>query len=750
MGSYGNIDALINELESVEENWSSTFRAIYEHQDQENLLAKLDARIRFHTREIEKLCASHLPGFMESVKQVQDVKEALISLKDEVMIVQNESLSTLISLKAKTEEFEELNRYRQNLKALVELLEKCLPAFDVHQNLQKDISKKDYYIALRKIDELNEKILPSLINFFFIQKLKDSLPDASEKIKEGSLEDLRLFLEEARVVSKDIGKAAIQMVQYLGEDNPFGEEDDEEVSPEAYVSFIPVYKTMHVFKKLNSTDSLVEYYQNQRFQQMKLTLQHPANLHEKPEEFESYCYGIVGFFVTEDHLRRTLPELVTTNFCNELWGLTVKMLNASVTSQVDLMTNSDHLVRIKALLVSFSATMKMYGYDVSELRSVLINASDLYYEILMHKCTHSLRLIFDEDNYQPLEVSSEEEYKKLIDLFPETATAKYPIKYPFSPMVLKIYLLFKEYILECKQFVQDMSLSRRELAEGISKAVTLLIDRSLSGCFSDLLKSNLSILQVIQLSINIVHLEESMKALEAYIRDLNNIQEGAQSVKLHGTLVFKDLLSEAESQIYERLKSKIDEFFELSAYDWTLSEPSGQPSGFVSDLRFFLNSTFSAFGIADLRVSVAQEACYSACKHVSDNFLERLLSDDVKAVSQSALQQINLDLMQCEQFAASAPVHGFQDGDFLICFAELRQLLDVCLAGDWTNYFKDYGKETSKYKDVKPETCVVLMEKLREGEKKSMLVSMKKTERDKKKIIETVLKQLRQLVNTQS
>lgn len=63
--------------------------------------------------------------------------------------------------------------------------------------------------------------------------------------------------------------------------------------------------------------------------------------------------------------------------------------------------------------------------------------------------------------------------------------------------------------------------SRRELAEGISKAVTLLIDRSLSGCFSDLLKSNLSILQVIQLSINIVHLEESMKALEAYIRDLN-------------------------------------------------------------------------------------------------------------------------------------------------------------------------------------------------------------------------------------
>lgn len=63
-----------------------------------------------------------------------------------------------------------------------------------------------------------------------------------------------------------------------------------------------------------------------------------------------------------------------------------------------------------------------------------------------------------------LQVSSEEEYKKLIDLFPETATAKYPIKYPFSPMVLKIYLLFKDYILECKQFVQDMSLRYKLLS----------------------------------------------------------------------------------------------------------------------------------------------------------------------------------------------------------------------------------------------------------------------------------------------
>jgi len=59
--------------------------------------------------------------------------------------------------------------------------------------------------------------------------------------------------------------------------------------------------------------------------------------------------------------------------------------------------------------------------------------------------------------------------------------------------------------------------------------------------------------------------------------------------------MFKDARAEAEEQIYEKLKVKIDESFELANYDWTLNEPEGRASDYIIDLVAFLQSTFLAF-----------------------------------------------------------------------------------------------------------------------------------------------------------
>lgn len=64
---------------------------------------------------------------------------------------------------------------------------------------------------------------------------------------------------------------------------------------------------------------------------------------------------------------------------------------------------------------------------------------------------------------------------------------------------------------------------------------------------------------------------------------------------LQGKVIFKDIRGEAEEQIYTALRLKLDEFLDLASYDWTMAEPSGQPSSYVTDLIAFLNSTFAAF-----------------------------------------------------------------------------------------------------------------------------------------------------------
>ena len=46
---------------------------------------------------------------------------------------------------------------------------------------------------------------------------------------------------------------------------------------------------------------------------------------------------------------------------------------------------------------------------------------------------------------------------------------------------------------------------------------------------------------------------------------------------------------------------------------------------------------------------VAQTACMSACQHMARTLMDLLLSEDIKQVSMGALQQVNLDIIQCER-----------------------------------------------------------------------------------------------------
>lgn len=50
-----------------------------------------------------------------------------------------------------------------------------------------------------------------------------------------------------------------------------------------------------------------------------------------------------------------------------------------------------------------------------------------------------------------------------------------------------------------------------------------------------------------------------------------------------------------------------------------------------------------------LQEEVAQVACKSACCHIAKSILDILISDDVKQISMGALQQVNLDTIQCER-----------------------------------------------------------------------------------------------------
>lgn len=76
------------------------------------------------------------------------------------------------------------------------------------------------------------------------------------------------------------------------------------------------------------------------------------------------------------------------------------------------------------------------------------------------------------------------------------------------------------------------------------------------------------------------------------------------------------------------------------------------------DLIAFLNSVFLSF--TNLPVKLAQMTCMSVLQHLAKSIYGMLLDENVKALSGGVLQQIDLDVVQCEQFAASEPVPGLE------------------------------------------------------------------------------------------
>ena len=460
---------------------------------------------------------------------------------------------------------------------------------------------------------------------------------------------------------------------------------EEELAVQDLVDFSPVYRCLHIYTVLGERDAFEKYYRKQRRQQATLTLQPPSNMHESVDGYRIFFHGIVGFFVCEDHVLNTGNGLVTRSYLDELWTTTSARIMSTLQTHSASATDSNFMMKIKHLMLLFSSTLQNYGFSSDKMYGLLQELRDHYTEVLMQKWVQKFRDIFEIDNYHPIEVSrhivgsnffhtadtfpfqvlTPVEYDNIIETFPynpppSLSESPYPRQFPFSAMVPRVYNEVKDFILSCVQFSQDLNLSPEEVDDTVRKATNILISRTLSGCLSSLIRrENLSLLQLIQIDINTYHLEDTNVHLERYISDITGASlEATHIARLQGRSIFKDIRVEAEEEILSKLISKIDEFIELAHYDWTMSEPQGMSSSWLSDLIAFMNSVFLSF--TNLPLTLAQNTCMRGLKHLANSILEMLTDETVKALSMGLIQQMDLDVVQCEQFAASEPVAGLE------------------------------------------------------------------------------------------
>ncbi|XP_044034296.1 exocyst complex component 6 isoform X10 [Siniperca chuatsi] len=724
------------ELESVDLPLGTTLRSIYDDQPNahKRFMEKLDARIRNHDREIEKMCNFHHQGFVDAITELLKVRADAEKLMGQVTDTNRRLQEAGREVTAQTEEVIRCRIQQRNMATTVEKLQLCIPVLEMYSKLKEQLDSKRYYAALKTMEQLEKVYIPRVSQYRFCQIMAENLPRLREEIKEISMSDLKDFLESIRKHSDKVGETAMRQAQQhrtfnsavskqanvghftkpvyslngrthththngLMMDDDTGEEeeaDEEILTAQDLVDFSPVYRCLHIYTVLGDRETFENYYRKQRKKQARLVLQPQANMHETVEGYRRYFNQIVGFFVVEDHILHATQGLVTRAFTDELWNMALSKIIAVLRTHSSYCDDPDLVLELKNLIVIFADTLQGYGFPVNRLFDLLFEVRDQYNETLLKKWALVFREIFELDNYSPIPVETEEEYKLVVSRFPfhDAEIEKqqdFPKKLPMSQSVPQIYTQVKEFIYASLKFSESLHRSSTEIDDMLRKSTNLLLTRTLSSCLQNLIKKpHIGLTELVQIIINTTHLEQACRYLEEFITNITNVSpETVHTTRLYGLSTFKDARHAAEGEIYTKLNQKIDEFIQLADYEWGMAESDGRASGYLMDLINFLRSTFQVFthlpnnnnDHASMSGKVAQTACMSACKHLSTSLMQMLLDTELKQISMGAIQQFNLDVIQCELFASSEPVPGFQGDTLQLAFIDLRQPIILCVPG---------------------------------------------------------------------
>uniref|UniRef100_A0A669BT35 Exocyst complex component n=1 Tax=Oreochromis niloticus TaxID=8128 RepID=A0A669BT35_ORENI len=755
-------ERILQEIESTDTACvGPTLRSIYDDQPNahKRFMEKLDARIRNHDREIEKMCNFHHQGFVDAITELLKVRADA-----EKLMVREITLK----ITTQTEEVIRCRVQQRNMATTVEKLQLCIPGTTAASPSVRRILILEFIL-----------VYPCRVSQYrFCQIMAENLPRLREEIKDISMSDLKDFLESIRKHSDKVGETAMRQAQqhrtfnsavakqasmghYIKPVYSLNERTHKAhsiclcvflqiLTAQDLVDFSPVYRCLHIYTVLGDRETFENYYRKQRKKQARLVLQPQANMHETVEDVAFRCSS--GCF---DHILHATQGLVTRAFTDELWNMALSKIIAVLRTHSSYCDVPDLVLELKNLIVIFADTLQGYGFPVNRLFDLLFEVRDQYNETLLKKWALVFREIFELDNYSPIPVETEDEYKLVVSRFPfhdaEIEKQDFPKKLPMSQSVPQIYTQVKEFIYASLKFSESLHRSSTEIDDMLRKSTNLLLTRTLSSCLQNLIKKpHIGLTELVQIIINTTHLEQACRYLEEFITNITNVSpETVHTTRLYGLSTFKDARHAAEGEIYTKLNQKIDEFIQLADYEWGMAESDGRASGYLMDLINFLRSTFQVF--THLPGKVAQTACMSACKHLSTSLMQMLLDTELKQISMGAIQQFNLDVIQCELFASSEPVPGFQGDTLQLAFIDLRQLLDLFMVWDWSTYLADYGQPTSKYLRVNPATALALLEKMKDTSKKNNIFSQfRKNDRDKQKLIETVVKQLRSLVNGMS
>lgn len=351
------------------------------------LLQSLNQYAEDREADIEQIGLTKHAEFLDSITQLQRVRLGTESLTRDILSLNQDIQKSTEKLADQKEALVETKAIKQNIAEASEALQESLRILYAVNGAQDLIKKKQYYAALKALDDLqNEHLIPTIQNKYATQhKLADmiqkSIPASQKSISEAVMTDLNTWLFRIRETSQFLGEVAfyhtelrrtrqkerMESNEYLKNyklnssiELVFDESEEFDVldNDELQVDFTPLFECLHIHEALGRVESFKAEYAATRTRQKELLLPSSVNLTEDADNsLSSLLEGIAGFAIIEKATMRKAHNLRSPVDVDGLWDSMCQTAITLISKALDSVDNAEVLLKIKGVIALFVQTM---------------------------------------------------------------------------------------------------------------------------------------------------------------------------------------------------------------------------------------------------------------------------------------------------------------------------------------------------------------------------------------------------------
>ncbi|KAG6915658.1 hypothetical protein DXG01_010528 [Tephrocybe rancida] len=673
-----NIDQQLQQIHLLDPSSSSenleqlgpVIKQIHTNRQQEIFLRTAQGLIDSKDAEIEKICGDNYQDFISSVSTLFTVKSYTDKMKENI-----QSLDTSVSqlgrgLVEKKRTLLQSKKTAANLDEAIDTLQACLRVLDVVNRVGEMIQEGKYWGALRSLEDIQSMPTTSLSQTPFFQHLLSSLPSLRAQIKDAVTASMKQWLLEIRNVSTEVGRlaneametrtrrwrsrrekdqslrlsrvgSAVEMITY--EKTEFNVLDNDTIR----VDFTPLFECIHIYTTLNSLDELQKSYQADRKAQSDLILPNPLPLAFLPQLTQE----ISGFFIVETHVLETTNAFRSEREVEELWDSLVVGLANSVTDALRSERDPEEYLRAKECLLSFIMTLETSPYSTDSLQNFIIQLFEHYAKLLEAQFSRRFESIVHQDDHLPMQIEATSETEAVLEVVFVADSDKTQIKH--EP-----------------------------------------VGKRLAGT------STLS--QIAQIVTNLEYFQVACSELERSLTSLRSAQRGGV-IRLTARASFEATLTRSLGRITGLITSKLDQFFELSEYEWTPPTREDAPSMYLYELVNWLTTVVDSLVIKE---AYKDEAYKGALEYIAGCLMNFLTGRDIAMLNENAISNILIDVDFLDE-----ELKRIGRSHLSSVFVELRMTTSIPLSDTVHEYLVPAMRHTS-YNAVKHKRLQSLLEKL--------------------------------------